>query len=244
MNNMEFKIPTLIEDLGMLYPTETSNYKKRFGIYECGFCGTHFKARNNDVKVGSIKSCGCYQKRQRTKHGGSHSKLYNIWRGIKARTTNKAKSQYPDYGGRGITMCDEWFNDFIPFRDWALANGYIEEDKGLSIDRIDNDGNYEPSNCRWTTQNIQVRNQRMKGSNTSGYRGVSFNNRDNSFRAQISINSKKIHIGTFKTAVEGAIVYNNYIIENNLEGFILNIIPDEFKGFIPQNLTRKKKENT
>lgn len=219
----------LIEDLGMLYTTEKSKHKTRFGIYECGFCGTHFKVRTADVKNGTIKSCGCFRKSQlsknRTLHGGTGTKLFNIWCGIKARTTNKSNKRYHYYGGRGITICDEWFNDFNIFQQWALENGYGEDNKGLSIDRIDVNGNYEPDNCRWTTQIIQCRNQRMPKNNTSGFKGVCLHKASNKYVAQISINYKRIHLGSFKTAIEGAISYNNYIIENNLEGFILNVIP-------------------
>ena len=129
-----------------------------------------------------------------------------------------------DYGGRGITICKEWL-DIQNFYNWAISNGY-EENIGLSIDRIDNDGNYCPENCRWATQTIQVRNTRIPKNNTSGYKGVSYDKKANKYKAQIKVNNKRIYLGLFPTAVEGAIAYNNYIIENNLEGFILNEIPE------------------
>ena len=237
MSSVELPKLVLIENLGYLYPNENSKQKKLYGIYECGLCGTHFKVQTPSVNNGATKSCGCYLKSQlvkiNTTHGGTNTKLYRTWFNIKERTTNKNNKNYLDYGGRGITICDEWKDDFAKFREWALANGY-EEDKGLSIDRIDNDGNYEPINCRWTTQTIQNRNKRMNSNNISGYRGVSFYKNLSKFKAQISVNTKKIHIGYFETIVEGAIAYNTYIIENNLEGFILNVIPKE-KGNYEQD---------
>ena len=225
----DYPKPILIEDLGMLYPTENSNHKVRFGIYKCGFCGTEFKTTLNNVKRGKTKSCGCYQKRRTSEsnktHGLQNTRIYNIWTKIKGRTLNIKNRQFPYYGGRGITICEEWKNDFMSFYNWAMSNGYSEE---LSIDRIDNDGNYCPENCRWTTPTIQNRNQRTRKDNTSGYRGVSFSKNSNLYRVRICINKNYIYLGSFPTAVEGAIAYNNYIIENNLEGFILNEIPEEY----------------
>ena len=221
--------PILIEDLGMMYATKNSQDRNRFGIYKCGFCGTNFKARTSDIKFGTIKSCGCYQKRRASEvnkiHGLTHTRLYKIWRHIKSRTLNLKHKDYNDYGGRGITICDEWKNDFKSFYDWAMSNGYSDK---LSIDRIDNEGNYEPSNCRWVTRTIQSRNQRMQKNNKSGFRGVHFNKKSGKYVARISVNNKRKLLGYFQTAVEGAIAYNNYIIENNLEGFILNEIPQEY----------------
>ena len=223
----DYPKPILLEDLGMLFATEKSKQKARYGIYKCGFCGTNFKANTNLIKRKSIKSCGCYQKRrtiEATKtHGLGYTRLYTIWSMIKDRTLNLKHRQYNDYGGRGITIYDEWL-DIKSFYNWAMSNGYSDE---LSIDRIDNNGNYEPNNCRWTTRTIQSRNQRIYKNNTSGYKGVSYYTRDGNYRACIYINKKKIYLGSFSTPEEGAIAYNNYIIENNLEGFILNEIPKE-----------------
>ena len=227
----ELPKPILIEDLGMMFATESSKQKRRFGVYKCGLCGTEFKACTPSVKFGDTKSCGCYQKRRAIEthktHGLRSTRLYNTWTNMKDRTLNPKYIQYNDYGGRGITICEEWKNDFMSFYNWAMSNGY-EENKGLSIDRIDNDGNYKPSNCRWTTQTIQSRNQRIKKNNTSGYKGVSFKKDINKYSSRIHYNSRTFNLGSYKTAEEGATAYNNYIIENNLEGFILNEIPQEY----------------
>ena len=223
----EYPKPTLLEDLGMMYATENSKERKRFGIYKCGFCGTEFKACTSNIKRKHTNSCGCYNKikvsESTKKHGLFRTRLYTIWINMKMRVLNPKNKRYNDYGGRGITICEEWKNDFMPFYNWAMENGYSDE---LSIDRIDNDRNYEPSNCRWATQSVQSRNQRIRKNNKSGYRGVSYNKRRGKYQTYICIKSKKIYLGYFQTVEEGAIAYNNYIIENNLEGFILNEIPE------------------
>lgn len=228
-NNEDLPKPSLIEDLGMIFATENSKKKARYGIYKCGFCGTEFKTRTFAVVRGHTKSCGCYKKRQMSEsfktHGLGYTRLYKLWTGMKNRVFNIKNESYNNYGGRGITICDEWKNDVKSFYDWAMSNGYSEE---LSLDRIDSDKGYSPENCRWTTPTIQCRNQRMQKNNTSGFRGVSYNKNQGKFISGITINKKGIHLGYFQTAVEGAIAYNNYIIENNLEGFILNEIPEEY----------------
>ena len=224
MSKEEIPKPILLEDLGLMYPTEKSKIKVRYGLYKCGFCGDEFRTQIFKVKSGHTKSCGCYKKRRMSEthktHGLKNTRLYTIWGNIKARILNPKNERYNDYGGRGITICEEWL-DIHNFYNWAIQNGYSDE---LSIDRIDNDGNYEPSNCRWTTQTIQCRNQRIQTNNTSGYKGVSYNKRANKYKAQVKVNYKNIYLGIFPTAVEAAIAYNKYIIENNLEGFILNEI--------------------
>lgn len=92
-----------------------------------------------------------------TKHGESQSRLYGIWEGIKSRCFDEHWHIYPYYGGRGITMCDEWRNDFLAFRNWAMSNGYADD---LTIERIDVDGDYEPTNCTWIPKSEQPKNRR------------------------------------------------------------------------------------
>ena len=89
-------------------------------------------------------------------HGGDRKGLYVIWCGMKNRCLNQKHPRYKNYGGKGVRLWDEWKNDFMAFRGWALKNGYEE---GLSIDRIDNDGDYEPSNCQWLTREDNCRKQ-------------------------------------------------------------------------------------
>jgi hypothetical protein len=239
-NNSENEILetiTFIKDLDMMFATENSKRKVRFGLYKCGFCGNEFRTSTQGVLRGKTKSCGCYNiKRVResnTKHGLRSTRLYTTWSDIKRRTLNPKHKSYQNYGGRGITICEEWL-DIHNFYKWALSNGYSDE---LSIDRIDNDGNYCPENCRWVTPTIQIRNQRIRKTNTSGYKGVCYRKGNNIYTAQICVNKNVIHLGSFKTPEEGAIAYNNYIIENNLEGYILNEIPEEYIN--DKNLLKK-----
>ena len=106
------------------------------------------------------KSCGCKQHSEKVgnyKHGGRYTKLHTVWVDMKQRVLNIKNKSYKDYGGRGITICPEWVNDYAKFRDWALNNGYIE---GLQINRINNNGNYEPSNCNFVTVEENLRNTR------------------------------------------------------------------------------------
>lgn len=117
------------------------------------------------LRKGVSKSCGCLHNEQlvirskqtNTKHGWGKTRLYNIWNSMKQRCLNKNSKDYRRYGGRGITVCKEWVESFEAFRDWAIANGYADN---LTIDRINNNGNYEPSNCRWTTNKRQQNNKR------------------------------------------------------------------------------------
>lgn len=105
----------------------------------------------------STKSCGCLDLEKKTKHGLYGTRIYREWQRIKRRCYYKKDDSYSYYGGRGIAVCDEWKNDFMAFYNWAMANGYRDV---LTIDRINNDWNYEPSNCRFITNKEQQRNKR------------------------------------------------------------------------------------
>lgn len=124
-------------------------------------CGNLTKVQSDHLCTGHTKSCGCLQRDQVSKsrfiHGdrstGEQLRLYNIWVNMKARCSNPKISDYKYYGGKGISVCDEWKNSYQGFKNWALLNGYSNN---LVIDRIDNDGNYESSNCQWITNSENV----------------------------------------------------------------------------------------
>lgn len=123
-------------------------------------CGNEHFVTTGNLTNGSTNSCGCYRKEyvsdKNYVHGKSHTRLNSIWRGMKKRCFNQNDSRFNLYGGRGITVCKEWKDDFQAFYDWAMNNGYTDN---LSIDRIDVNGNYEPSNCRWADSKTQSNNK-------------------------------------------------------------------------------------
>lgn len=136
--------------------------KIRRAVYPCLCdCGKSFWQRSDTLLSGRQKSCGCYNAELRRtagfKHGGHQTRLYRIWQGVKRRCYAPQCAEYPRYGGRGISLCAEWFSDFSAFRDWAIQNGYSDN---LEIDRIEVNGNYDPSNCRWIPHAANTRNRR------------------------------------------------------------------------------------
>ncbi|NCC68647.1 MAG: hypothetical protein EOM14_10745 [Clostridia bacterium] len=137
---------------------ENDRFGKARWICRCE-CGNEKVINSRTLMSGDTRSCGCLRaemlKSIATTHGESASRLYSIWEGMKGRCYYPKHQRYARYGGRGITVCDEWLDKFEQFRDWALSHGYRDD---LSIDRIDNDGNYEPSNCRWATNDEQMSN--------------------------------------------------------------------------------------
>ena len=151
--------------------------KHRNVIWRCRCdCGNMHEVVSRALVSGNCKSCGClghgkFRNKRDEFHGGSKERLYRIWGCMLNRCYDPNRKEYPHYGGRGISVCDEWRNSYAAFRSWALANGYDSRKSGYqcSLDRIDVDGNYEPSNCRW----ISMKEQAWNKQNTTwlNYRG-------------------------------------------------------------------------
>lgn len=187
-------------------------------LIRCNLCNTEQEIRYRPG-IFNMKGCSSCVKKF-AKRVYEHSEFYTprlaaIYTTMVQRVTNPnrttAKKYYQD---KGIDICQEWLDSRDAFYKWSQENGYAED---LTIDRIDSNKNYEPSNCRWVTKTTQARNTvKLRSSNTSGFRGVS-KTAVGTWRARIKVKPDEVLIGVFNTAIEAALAYDNYILLHQLE---------------------------
>jgi len=205
----------LIEELGMQYANENSKYKRRFGLFECPDCISIVKT---EMRLGNKEDAKC-RSCSKKRHGDTKGKLHQVWVGMRQRCQNENNKSYKDYGGRGVLVCDEWNNSYEAFRDWALNNGYEEGlhiDKDIKSEELGiNPHIYSADTCMWIKRSVNnQKTRKITSTNKSGYRGVSKDGKK--WKAQISVYGKKKHLGMFNSAFEASLIYDSYIIENNL----------------------------
>ena len=158
LSNQKFGKLTVIE---VDHFQNCKNSRRTFWKCRCE-CGNITVVRSDCLTSGNTQSCGCYNVTCRQKPNSiKKHKLYRVYWAMRERCYNTKGKHYNRYGERGIRVCDEWLKDYSVFYNWAISNGYKD---GLSIDRIDNNGNYEPSNCRWVTMAEQQRNKTQRKS--------------------------------------------------------------------------------
>lgn len=167
-------------------------------------CGNECNASSHDLCGGKKKSCGCLKKENKSVyvHGKSKERIHKEWRGILHRCKNPSASHYENYGGRGITVCDEWKEDFMSFYEWSMQNGYEDN---LTLDRKDNDKGYSPENCRWVTHMENCHNRGVRKDSSTGCAGVTIRKMASGkiwYRVHITTNYKRLYVGKYDSLNE------------------------------------------
>ena len=202
--------------------------KKRYALFECPKCGKQFETSVISA-YRSSKCRSCATKENNTKHGLSHNKLYHVWCGILQRCYNVNYWQYCNYGARGISIYEEWKDNPNLFISYVsnLPNAGTPR---FSLDRINNNGNYEPNNLRWASPLTQAHNSRKGFYGKSKYVGVTIQEYNKKWKSTLHYMYKKYVLGVFNTEKEAAIAYDNKVEELNLTNKIKNKdkYPDDF----------------
>lgn len=160
-------------------------------------CGNERAVVGNNLVRGITVSCGCHRKEVLIKHGYTGRSEYSSWQGMKDRCLNPNSASYPDYGGRGIMVCERW----LSFENFLEDMG-PKPSKKYSIERIDVNGDYEPGNCKWATQTEQNHNLRVAKRNTSGVSGVRLRKDNLKWSVRIIVHNKQIDLGCYETKEE------------------------------------------
>lgn len=216
----------IIGNFGLVFIETEPSLKPYIKAHFKCTCGATFISALRDVKSDHTKSCGCLSRKvlikRNTTHGMSRTKLNKVWVSMRQRCNDPNAQSYNNYGGRGITVCSEW-QDFLSFKAWADSSGYAQ---GLTLERVDVNGNYEPDNCTWEKRTVQSQNRRINSNNTSGYKGVSYEKSQKKYSSKIMWNGVKYFLGWFKSPVEAATAYNEFILMNDTK-HTLNKIEEE-----------------
>lgn len=205
---------TVIEDVG--------RGKQGHVLWRCECsCGNSVVTCSADLRQGNTQSCGCLMidqvKEANTTHGLRKHPLYNVWLKMKDRCFNPKANSYENYGGRGITVCDRWKDSLENF----IEDVYPKYKEGLQLDRINNDGNYEPDNVRWVTNQQNSMNRGSDKNSSSKYKGVCWNKGTSKWQANIQKDGKLCHLGLFTDERDAAVAYNK--AANDLFGEFANL---------------------
>lgn len=211
----------------LLVVEEAEKRKSNMRRWKCEcVCGNQLVVFGSNLKRGFTTSCGCLRrettKRNNTTHGLVKHPLYQVWNSMKTRCYNKKNKRYSCYGGRGIKVCDRWLESFENFYS-DMLEGY---EKGLQLDRIDNDGDYEPNNCRWVTAQQNTMNTGSRKNTSSKFKGVYWNKASSKWHARIMKDGEYSHLGYFEDEVEAAKAYNSAAKELFKDYANLNKIDD------------------
>jgi len=195
----------------------------------CKQCGKAFRVYASSQRVFCSSDCRAIHAPSALRHGKSRTRLHGIWCHMKTRCRCTTSNVFSYYGGRGISVCDEWKSSFETFASWAASTGYNEN---LELDRIDVNGNYEPSNCRWATRTQQMSNTRKRRDGiTSKYKGVSWCRNVGKWRVQIQHDRKPMHGGLFTDEVAAARRYDELALRIHGEYCNLNFPRKESASF-------------